>query len=107
MVEHFIPASSIHSYGTRFRVTGCFSIPTAKSFGKKSFGCVLWNELHGDIRILKKYPNFKEAVKKFLLSKIDWECMFLQFLDTFCFPSSIDLYGFKVYTSFLNYCFNF
>ena len=44
MVEHFIPASSIHSYGTRFRETGCFSIPKVKGFGKKSFGfngCVL------------------------------------------------------------------
>ena len=38
MVEHFVPASSIHSYGTRFRETGCFSIPTVNSFGKKSFG---------------------------------------------------------------------
>ena len=37
MVEHFIPASSIHLYGTRFTETGCFSIPTVKSFGKKSF----------------------------------------------------------------------
>ena len=27
--------------------------------------------------------------------------MFLQFLDKFCFPSSIDLYGFKVFTSIL------
>ena len=44
MVEHFILASSIHSYGTRFRETGCLSIPKVKSFGKKSFGyngCVL------------------------------------------------------------------
>ena len=24
MVEHFIQANSIHSYGTRFRQTGCF-----------------------------------------------------------------------------------
>ena len=75
MVEHFIPASSIHSYGTRFRETGCFSIPKVKGFGKKSFGyngCVLWNELPGDIRNLQRYPNFKVAVKKFFLSKIDW-----------------------------------
>ena len=74
MVELFILASSIHSYGTRFRETGCFSIPTVKRFGKKSFGyngCVLWNELPGDIRSLQRYPNFKVAVKKFLLSKID------------------------------------
>ena len=27
--------------------------------------------------------------------------MFLQFLDKFYFPSSIDLYGFKVFTSIL------
>ena len=75
MVQDFIKASFIHSYGTRFRETGCFSIPTVKSFGKKSFGyngCVLWNELPGDIRNLQRYQNFKVAVKKFLLSKIDW-----------------------------------
>ena len=41
-----------------------------KSFGYN--GCVLWNELHGDIRNLQRYPNFKVAVKKLLLSKIDW-----------------------------------
>ena len=75
MVEHFIPARSIHSYGTRFRETGCFSIPKVKSFGKKSFGyygSVLWNELPSYIRSLQRYPNFKVAVKKFLLSKINW-----------------------------------
>ena len=75
MVEHFIPASSIHSYGTRFRETGCFSIPTVKKIGKKSFrynGCVFWNELPGDIRSLHRYPNFKVANIKYLLSKIDW-----------------------------------
>ena len=62
MVEHFIQESSIHSYGTRFRETGCFSIPTVKRFGKKYFvynGCVLWNELPGDIRNLQRYQNFK------------------------------------------------
>ena len=51
------------------------SIPKVKGFGKKSFGyngCILWNELPGDIRSLQRYPNFKVAVKKFLLSKIDW-----------------------------------
>ena len=68
MVEHFIPASSIHSYGTRFTETGCFYIRKVKSFRKKSFGyngCVLWNELPGDIRSLQRYPNFVVAVKKF------------------------------------------
>ena len=52
--------------------TGCFSIPKVKSFGKKSFGyngCVLQNELPGDIRSLQRYPNFKVDVKNFLLSK--------------------------------------
>ena len=75
MIEHFIPASPIHLYGTRFRETGCFSIQKVKGFGKKSFGyngCVLWNELPSDIRNLQRYPNFKVAVKKFSLSKIDW-----------------------------------
>ena len=68
--------------------------------GKKSFGyngCVLWNKLPGHIRnLIHWYPNFKVAVKKFLLSKID---------SKFYFTSSIDLYGFKVFTSILNYCF--
>ena len=79
-----------------------FSIPTVKSFGKKSYnGCVLWIELPGDIRSLQRYPNFKVAVKKFLLSKIGWQCMFLQFLNQFYFPYSIDLYGFKkIYAHF-------
>ena len=36
--EHFIPTNSIQSYGTRFRETGCLSIPKVKNFGKKSFG---------------------------------------------------------------------
>ena len=52
-----------------------FSIPKVKSFGKKSFGykgCVLWNEFPDDIRSLQGYPNFKIAVKKLLLGKIDW-----------------------------------
>ena len=62
MVENFIPASTIHSYGTRFRETGCFSIPKVKSFGKKYFGyngCVLWNELPGDIRSLQRFQILK------------------------------------------------
>ena len=64
MFQHYIPASSIHSYETRFRETGCFSIATVKSYGKKSFGykgCVLWNELPADMRSLQRYPNFKVA----------------------------------------------
>ena len=74
MVENFIPANSIHSYGTRFREIGCFYIPIVKSFGKISFGyngCVLWNRLPGDIKSLQRYPNFKVAVKLGLLSMID------------------------------------
>ena len=48
MAENFIQAISVHSYVTRFRESGNFSIPKAKSFGKKSFvynGCILWNVL--------------------------------------------------------------
>ena len=38
MVEHFIPSSSIHSYGTRFRETGCFFNSKSKRFWKE----ILW-----------------------------------------------------------------
>ena len=36
MVEHFILANFVDSYGTRLRETGCFSITKVKRFGKKS-----------------------------------------------------------------------
>ena len=39
MVEHFSPAMPIHSYVTRFRGTGCFSIPKVK---KKVWKEILW-----------------------------------------------------------------
>ena len=45
MTEQFTPANSVHSYSTRFRENGCFSLPKVKSFGKKSFayrGCILF-----------------------------------------------------------------
>ena len=32
MIEHFVPVTSVHSYGTRFRENGCFSIPKVKGF---------------------------------------------------------------------------
>ena len=35
MSEQFIPASSVHTYSTRFRETGSFSIPKVKGFGKR------------------------------------------------------------------------
>ena len=44
MTEHFVPRSAVHSYGTRFRENGCFSLPKVKGFGKKTFafrGCKL------------------------------------------------------------------
>ena len=36
MIEHFVPVTSVDSYGTRFRENGCFFIPIVKGFGKKS-----------------------------------------------------------------------
>ena len=49
MIEHCVPITSVHSYGTKFRENGCFfSIPKVKGFGKKSLaynGCILWNDL--------------------------------------------------------------
>ena len=32
MSEQFIPVSSVHTYSTRFRETGIFSIPEVKGF---------------------------------------------------------------------------
>ena len=58
MAENFIQASSVHSYGTRFRESGNFSIPKVKSFGKKSFvynGCILWNDLPSHIKVNKAF----------------------------------------------------
>ena len=33
-IQHFVLASSIHSYSTRFRENGSFSLPKVKCFGK-------------------------------------------------------------------------
>ena len=35
MTEHFVPASAVHSYGTRFRENGCFSLPKVKDLVKR------------------------------------------------------------------------
>ena len=37
MLEHLISASSVHTYETRFRDTGCVTIPKVKGFGKNFF----------------------------------------------------------------------
>ena len=37
MGEHFIPASSVHNYSTRFREHGNFLYPKVKGFSRKSF----------------------------------------------------------------------
>ena len=59
MVELFIPAGSIHSYGTRFRENGCFSIKLLESnpldimvllYGKSSLVIL---GAYRDIQILK------------------------------------------------------
>ena len=66
MAEHFIQASSLHSYGTRFRERGNFSIPKVKSFGKKSFvynGCILWNDLLSHIKEKLSIYDFKMLLK--------------------------------------------
>ena len=70
MAENFIQASSLHSYGTRFRENGNFSIPKVKSFGKKSFvynGCILWNDLPSHIKEKLSIYDFKMTVKKHFL----------------------------------------
>ena len=70
MAENFIQVSSVHSYGTRFRKSGNFSIPEVKSFGKKSFvynGCTLWNDLPSHIKEKQSIYDYKMSVKKHFL----------------------------------------
>ena len=53
MIEHFVQVTSVHSYGTKFRENGCFSIPKVKDFSKKSFaynGCIFWIDLPKTIK---------------------------------------------------------
>ena len=33
MNEHFVQASLVHSFGTRFRESKCFTVPKVKDFG--------------------------------------------------------------------------
>ena len=66
MTEHFVPRSAVHSYGTRFRENGCFSLPKVKGFGKKTFafrGRKLWNDLPANIKSIAGNQSFKVAVK--------------------------------------------
>ena len=70
MAENFIQAGSVHSYGTRFRKIGNFSIPKVKSFGKKSFvynGCILWIDLPSHIKEKQSIYDFKMTVKRHFL----------------------------------------
>ena len=70
MAENFIQASSLHSYGTRFRENWNFSIPKVKSFGKKSFaynGCILWIDLPSHIKEKLSIYDFKMTVKTHFL----------------------------------------
>ena len=58
MLERFIPASSVHACGTRFRDIKCFTIPKVKVFGKKSFaynGCALRNTLPKEITSIQRH----------------------------------------------------
>ena len=64
MIEHFVPASSVHSYSKRFNEKGCFSLPKVERFGKKSFvyrRCILCNELPNRIKQIQDFKNFKNT----------------------------------------------
>ena len=63
----------VHSYSTRFRENGCFSLPKVKSFGKKSFayrGCMVWNDLPNNIQQIQDFQIFKNSVKSHFLDLI-------------------------------------
>ena len=71
MGEHFIPASSVHNYSTRFRKNGNFLYPKVKDFGRKSFaftGCSLWNRPPPNVKNVNELKSFKTLVKSHLLN---------------------------------------
>ena len=73
MGEHFIPASSLHNYSTRFRENGNFLYPKVKGFGRKSFaftGCSLWNRLPPNVKNVNELKPFKTAVKSHLFNSV-------------------------------------
>ena len=62
MIKHFVPVTSVHSYGTRFRENGCFSTLKVKGFSKKSFAynrCYLWNDLPNSKKEIEGIHDFK------------------------------------------------
>ena len=70
MKEQFVPTKSVHSYSTKIRENGSFSLPKVKSFGKKSFvyrRCILWNELPNNVKQIHSFQTFKTAVKSHFL----------------------------------------
>ena len=73
MGEHFIPASSVHNYSTRFREKGNFLYPKVKGFGRISFaftGCSLWNRLPPNVKNVNELKSFKILVKYYLLNSV-------------------------------------
>ena len=79
MTEHFVLTSVVHSYGTRFKENGYFSLSKVKGFGKKTFasqGCKLWNDLPTNIKSIAHNQSFKVAVKAHF-SKLALNHMFL------------------------------
>ena len=69
MKEQFVPTSSVHSYRTRFRENGSFSLPKVKSFERSLVygGCILWNELPNNVKQMHGFQTFKTAVKSHFL----------------------------------------
>ena len=71
MSEQFASANAVHSYGTRFKENGCFSLPKVKGFCKKTFAfgvCKLWNELPINIKSIVRNQSLKVAVKAHFLT---------------------------------------
>ena len=58
MTENFVPRSSVHSYGTRFRENKCVSLPKVHLH----IGVVLYVTIY-NIKSKVEHQNFKAAVK--------------------------------------------
>ena len=81
-----LAASSVHSYITRFRENGCFSVPKVKGFGKTSFAYheyTTWNALPANIKNIYG----KAAVKYHLFNYMIVICVPKFLICHFCFQS--------------------
>ena len=73
-VDNFLVSQdAVHSYSTRLRQKGGFSLPKVKGSGSKSFSFLaakLWNILPSHLTDITRFHQFKVAIKSHFLNSI-------------------------------------